>query len=142
MVPPPYFEGASRRVYYERFQRYPVVFPTTPSIRQQMDILKSSLDHSMAYNITEVVIVNNWHGGKHRNPGGWDGMERGDHFKCGHRVGTPWDPLLGRVQGLKGLRGLPRFPELGSSPRGTVAEKIAQRARTLWRTSAHRDVGC
>ena len=63
-----------------------------PPIRQQMDILKSSLDH-MANNITEVVIVNNWHGGKHRNPGGWDGMERGDHFKYGHRVGTPFGTL-------------------------------------------------
>ena len=59
MVPPPYFEGASRRICYDRFQRYPVGLPTTPSVRQQMDILKSSLDHGMACNITEAVIINN-----------------------------------------------------------------------------------
>ena len=40
----------------------------------------------------------------------------------GYPVGTPWDPLLGGVQGRKGLHGLPRFPGLGSSPRGPVAQ--------------------
>ena len=59
MGPPPYFGGASRRGYYQGFQRYPVGLPTTPSVRQQMDILKSSLDHGMACNITEAVIINN-----------------------------------------------------------------------------------
>ena len=34
-----------------------------------------------------------------------------------HHVGTPGDPLLGGPQGLKGPRGLPRFPGLGSPPR-------------------------
>ena len=43
--------------------------------------------------------------------------------------------LLGRVQGLEGLRGLPRFPRLVSSPRGPVAQKMARRA-SAGRTSA------
>ena len=46
--------------------------------------------------------------------------------KTGYYAGTPWDPLLGRVQDLKGLWGLPWFPALGSSPRGLVAQKWPQ----------------
>ena len=48
----------------------------------------------------------------------------------GYHVGTPCDPLLGGVPGLKGLRGLPRFPGLGLSPRGPVAQTVPQRAST------------
>ena len=86
--------AASRIIYYDRFTRYPHVFPTTPSIREQMDILKGTLDHSMAYGISEIVIVNNWHGDKHGNPAGWHGMKTGDHFRW-----TLWTLWLSQFSG-------------------------------------------
>ena len=46
-------------------------------------------------------------------------------------MGTPWDPFLGGLQGLKSLPGLPRFPGLGSCPRGPVARTVPRRASKL-----------
>lgn len=60
-----------------------------------MDILKGPLDRGVAYGITGIVIVNNWHGDcKSGNPAGWDGMQKGDHLKW-----TLWTLYLARFRG-------------------------------------------